>query len=163
MCIAHWSPPDDIRRLRLERHGVELHLRIFIRSVFTSPGNRAVRTELQTTALWQKLLQRLLQTTLVETIVETIAIYTGGVCSALYASPHRGGGAGQGEQNCRQLHSSRNYCELLCFIPPPNSSTGKWGRLQYSPPSCFHSSRWRQQHSMPMAANSIAFMFLLQY
>ena len=104
-----------------------------------------------------------MQTNVVETIAEIIAIYTGGLCSALYASPHSGGGGWQGEQNCRQLHSSRNYCELLCFIPPPNSSTGKWGRLQYSPPSCFHSSRWRQNHSMPMAASSFAFMFLLQY
>ena len=115
MCIAHWSPPHDIRRLRLERHGVELHLRIFIRSVFTSPGNRAVRTELQTTALWQKLLQRLLQTTLVETIVETIAIYTGRVCSALYASPHRGGGGWESEQNCRQTALQQKLLQTALF------------------------------------------------
>ena len=134
MCIAHWSPPDDIRRLRLERHGVELHLRIFIRSVFTSPGNRAVRT-----LNWV-----VDNCTLVETIEGTSAIYSGRnycrdycnlhwrtlLCFICFTSQWRWGW--QGEQNCRQLHSSRNYCKLLwwsllCFIPPPNSSTGKWG------------------------------------
>ena len=121
MCIAHWSPPHYIRRLRLERRGVELHLRIFIRSVFTSPGNRAVRT-----LNWV-----VDNCTLIETIEGTTAIYSVRNYCRNYCNLHWRTllcficFTSQGRWD--KLHSSWNYCELLCFIPPPNSSTGKWG------------------------------------